>query len=137
LKFVLCTIILAVLAPAWGQQRVDNANLYPRRLAVVPIAGSGTADDPKRPMFLPQTPADSRDRTGIIAFQQILSDDGNFALVELVAANRSAFAQILASTNPGVKVFEVGKHTQQEIETAFKQYKAAFSFANFHPLRLQ
>jgi hypothetical protein len=137
LRIGILSVCLAVIAPAWAQQRVDPANLHPRILAVVPIVGSGTWADPKRPSFLPAGPHDSRDRAGIIAFQQILSDNGNFALVELVAVDRSAFAEILNSTDSRVKAFEVGKHTRQEIEAVFKQFKATFSFDTFRPLRVQ
>jgi hypothetical protein len=47
------------------------------------------------------------------------------------------FAPLLASTDARVKIFEVGLHTQAEMEVAFKQVKASFSFSTFHPLPVQ
>ena len=64
--------------PLWPQQKVSPGNSYHRVLAVVPVVGKGTWNDPKRPMFAAAA-ASSTDRTGIIAFQQQLSDDGQFA----------------------------------------------------------
>jgi hypothetical protein len=40
------------------------------------------------------------DRTGIIAYQYQVSDDGNFAVAEFVAMARAGLAPILTSTNP-------------------------------------
>ena len=141
--------------PLLAQKRVDPGMTYQRVLAIVPVIGSGTWNDPKRPMFAPvpaaasasasesasagapASAANPADRTGIIAFQHQLSDDGNLALVEFVAVNRSAFAALLASTDPRVQVFEVGKQTQASVQAAFQQHKANFNFANFRPLPVQ
>lgn len=74
---------------------------------------------------------------GIIAYQHQLSDDGTLSLVEFVAADRSAFAELFASTDARVQYFEVGKSSQAAIQAAFQQKKASFSIANFHPLPVQ
>jgi hypothetical protein len=69
--------------------------MYERIYAIVPMVGSGAWDDPKRPMFAPvplqMTPGS---RTGITAFHHVESDDGNFALIEIVAANKSELASM-------------------------------------------
>jgi hypothetical protein len=136
---------------ATTQQRVDPTMTYHRVLAIVPLVGSGTAADPKRPMFAPtpqaasnnsqtaslNTPQGTPIPKGIIAYQHQLSDDGTLALVEFVATDRSAFAELFASTDARVQYFEVGKSTQAEIQAAFQQKKAAFSFNTFHPLPVQ
>ncbi len=121
---------------ATTQQRVDPTMTYHRVMAIVPLAGSGTSSDPQRPMFAP-APSAVSGHTGIIAYQHQLSDDGTLSLVEFVAVDRSAFAALFASTNPQVQYFEVGKSTQAEIQAAFQQKKASFSFATFHPLPVQ
>ena len=59
-------------------------NTHERVLAVVPMVGSGTPDDPRRPMYAP-VPGGAPSREGIIAFTYQVSDDGKFALVEFVA----------------------------------------------------
>ena len=142
---------LMFLLPAWPQQRVDSGNLYHRYLAVVPLVGAGTGEDPKRPMFAPLpaaaaapgvapgvAPGAAPDRSGILAYQRLaISDDGTLALVEFVAANKAAFSPLVTATDPRVIAFEVGKHTRAEIEAAFKRFKASFSFDNFRPLRVQ
>ena len=73
--------------------------------AVLPLVGTGTITDPKRPMFAPLPSAVSpASRTGILGYSFQLSDDGQFALVEFVAAQRSAFKDILAG-DPATKAF--------------------------------
>jgi hypothetical protein len=74
-----------------SQQQVDRTHSYHRILAIVPLTGSGTAADPKRPTFAPAPTASAQDRGGIIAWQYQVSDDGTMAIVELVAADRGAF----------------------------------------------
>ena len=66
---------------ATTQQRVDPTMTYRRVLAIVPLAGSGTSSDPTRPLFAPAPSAAPTDRTGIIAYQHQLSDDGTLSLV--------------------------------------------------------
>ena len=46
-------------------------------------------------------PAPATSRTGIIGFQFQLTDDGKNAIVELVGADRSAFAEVLSSRSEG------------------------------------
>ena len=123
----------------YAQRRVDAGNLYSRVLAVVPIVGKGTLDDPKRPTFAPlpsqMTPGN---RNGIIAFHHEVSDDGQYALVEFVAVQPSALQAVVAAANlPGVKVFQRGTNTQAQVETEFQKYKKGFSFDKFRPLRVQ
>jgi hypothetical protein len=155
---LLLGIFLGLVVPAFSQQpgaatagvvstSTDAAPLNPRRLSpenayarvycIVPMVGSGTLADPIRPMFapLPPTPTAAIDRTGIIAFQFQLSDDGNFALAEFVAVTRAGLAVVLGSANPNVIAFERGVVTQAQVEAAFQKYKKSFSFKNFMPVR--
>lgn len=61
--------LLVIVGSAVAQHRVDPGSMYARVYAIVPMIGSGTWNDPKRPMFAPvpsqMTPGV---RTGIIAF---------------------------------------------------------------------
>ena len=44
-------VVVCFLAPLAAQQGVDRRNLYERLLCVVPMVGSGTAEDPRRPAY--------------------------------------------------------------------------------------
>lgn len=123
--------------PLFAQHAVDRGNLYERLLCVVPMVGSGTYADPGRPMYAPLPSDMGKDRRGIIAYQFQVSDDGKFALVEFVAAERSAFATVLSAQQPQMQVFEREKSTRQQVETEFKKYKRDFSFDHFQPVRVQ
>ncbi len=120
-----------------AQQPVDRGSLYKRILCVVPMVGSGTFADPKRPMFAPLPAEIGADRNGILGYQFQASDDGKFALVEFVAGDHSAFAPIRGAHQPQVQVFERGKSTRQQVEAVFKKFKRDFSFDQFQPVRVQ
>ena len=158
-KIALLGIFLGALTPGFSQtpaaaatsttsatavaplnhRRLAPENAYARVYAIVPIVGTGTKADPRRPMFVPGPPtaAAAIDRTGIIAYQFQESDDGKFALAEFVTVARVGLAPILTSTDANVIFFERGQHTRQEIETAFQKYKKNFTFDKFMPVRAQ
>ena len=141
----LATFLLA--ATVSGQDRLDPMFLYERIWATVPVVGTGKAHDPFRLMFVPNPAAHLRQnapkgkgpdrKTDILTFQVWFSDDGKTALVEFVAADRAAFASILSSRLPGVKVFERGKATKEEVEAEFRKYKPNFRIDNVTPGRAQ
>jgi hypothetical protein len=124
---------LFLCASLVAQQRVDPRNMYERALCIVPMVGAGTQEDPRRPQYapLPPAPGTPPSRDGIIAFSYQLSDDGQFALVELVAVDRKAFKEVLADVNPNVKAFVKGQHQRADIETEFKKLKKDFSLDKF------
>ena len=141
LRFALPLVFL--VASCFGQHPVDPAHMYHRIWATVPMVGTGKAADPFRPMFLPnpaptlQRPVGAATaapsvaaaaRNSILSARSWVSDDGKTALVELVAVDRSAFSAILNSRLPGVKVFERGKNTKDEVELEFKKFKKDFAF---------
>ena len=106
---VVCLFAGSLFAQA--PPRVDPRNMYERVLAIVPIVGRGTFDDPRRPMYAP-APGQAQtvkagDRPGIIEFHFQESDDHKFALVEFVAVDREALKPIL--TDPSVKSFVKGR----------------------------
>jgi hypothetical protein len=125
--FVPVVYLLASICTALAQPRVDPRNMYERVLAIVPIVGKGTMNDPKRPMYVPPPSAvHSTSGTGILGFSFVESDDGKFALVEFVARDRAALRDILADT--AVKAFLKDRDKRADIETEFKKYKKDFDF---------
>lgn len=139
-----------------AQGRVAPENLYPRLLCVVPMIGTGTEADPRRPMFvpapsvlMPQAPPASTTtsttdpsapvapvRPPIFAFQFQLSDDGNYALLELVGVDKTAFASIRSAAVPGVALFDRDTATDAQIENEFKKHKSSFSMKTYVPVRV-
>lgn len=133
-----CALLLLCTCVSGQSRRVDPGQMYERIYAIVPMIGSGTWADPKRPMFVPP-PSQMKpgDRTGIIAFHQQTSDDGKFALVEIVAASRAALAPFTAqlkaqaAQSPGLQVFERGAVRAADIQNAFKAKKKNFDPERF------
>ena len=119
-----CSLITPSLYP---QVRVDPRNQHDRVIAVVPMIGAGTPADPRRPMFIPATGADS----GIIGFTYELSDDGKFALVEIVAREQKALQPILQSGRPDVKAFLRGRDRKEDIEQELRRFKRDFDANRF------
>ena len=76
------------------------------------------------------------DRSGIIAFHHEVSDDGQLALVEIVAADTPGLAAVLAQLQnishvSGVQIFDRGKHGRKDIQKAFKAKKKDFDIDRF------
>ena len=68
---------------------------------MVPIIGAGTADDPRRPLYSPVAGSQgSKQGSDILAFASQISDDGKFALIELIGRNRAALSVQLILCNP-------------------------------------
>ena len=82
IKFSGFVLLLLTLAVAGAQHRVDLGSSHERIMLVVPMVGSGTCADPKRPMFAPVASQIDRDKSGILAYYHELSDDGKSAIVE-------------------------------------------------------
>jgi hypothetical protein len=130
--------LLVAVGSAFAQHRVDPSRMYARVYAIVPMIGSGTWEDPRRPMFAPiphhMTPGS---RTGIIAFNQVESDDGKFALIEIVAANRLELAKITAPVSaaftsvPGLQMFDRSTVPDASVQSAFQALKKNFDITHF------
>lgn len=103
-----------------------------RLVVVLPMIGSGKITDPLRPKYIdavvpPHLRAGAglaplktlsgeerlaAEKTRIGAYSFVLADDGKRAIVEFVARDRAAFAEILKDSKiqgSGVKVYEKGK----------------------------
>jgi hypothetical protein len=119
--------VLALVSVVCAQHRVDPRNTYNRVIGVVPIIGSGTPADPKRPKYAPWPP--SQDPNGIIAFTFQHSDDGQSAVFEFVARNRAAFQAIF--NDKSVLVFEKGKSVKGDVETALRKHRKDFDLDKF------
>jgi hypothetical protein len=126
----LAVCLSAMAITTYGQPRVDPRNMYERVLAIVPIVGTGLAEDIKRPMYAP-TLGEMRPNaaTGIIGYTYVESDDHRFALVEFVARDHAALLPIL--NDPFIKAFLKGRDKREDIEKEFKRHKADFSFEHF------
>jgi hypothetical protein len=117
-------------ATAQHPHRVDGAVRYHRLIAVVPLVGTGTHADPIRPQYAP-TAMGRANRTGIIAYSHVLSDDKKLALVEFVSLRPIAFAPILADKNPKIKTFNRGQAKKDDIDKELKKYKKDFDLNKF------
>ena len=94
---------------------------------MVPLVGTGTAEDRRRPLHAPTLISASPD--GIIAFTQVPTDDGKFAIDEFVAWSVKAFQANLADTS--ITTFEKGAQSATAIETALKKLKKDFDLVKF------
>lgn len=133
--FAVLSYLSLLTWPIYGQHRVSSRQMYERLLAVVPIVGQGTLEDPKRPMFAPSPKAiNPAAKTGIIAYTYVLSDDGKYALCEFVARDRATLNGLLngpGASSAFVSSFIKGQHTQDEIVANFKKYKKDFNIDKF------
>jgi len=122
--FILCSSLAA-------QRKVDPKNIYHRVVGVLPLIGSGTADDPVRPKHAPAVSQAGAPGTGIIAYAFELSDDRRYAIAELVAVDRATLVPILADHSSGVLLFEKGRVSARQIEAAIRRYRKDFSMQKF------
>ncbi|MBX6326481.1 MAG: hypothetical protein IRY93_10640 [Chthoniobacterales bacterium] len=97
------------------------------------MIGAGTPQDPRRPLHTPADEAQlqqlDRRQAKMLGFSYIVSDDGQYALVEFVASDRSAFAELLA--DPTIKKFEKGRAKREDIEREFRRYRRQFNLSDF------
>ena len=145
--FVLIAIPLVLVELLGAQQPVPASVRYERLVCIVPMVGSGTWEDPRRPMFVPSPQQKRRRaaalaaaprserlqdlRTEIVSYHYELSDDGKYALVEFRARSPRAFEQIMARKGPGIKVFRPGKDRREDVEAEFRKYKRGFNWKRF------
>lgn len=127
LCFAVATLCFAAALSA--QRRADPRYSFHRVIAVVPLVGSGTADDPIRGKYVPTAQTAGPPGTGIIAFALQLTDDGTHAIVELVAVQRATLAPVLADHS--IQAFEKGVAKTADIESAIKPFRKDFSLQTF------
>jgi hypothetical protein len=121
-------------------QRLDRSQVGERVLAIVPMVGTGTYEDPRRPAFVPSpSEAASAERDGyreegkgLVSFAYETSDDGRFALVEFVAREPEALRDVLEDEGGRVvRAFRKGVDARADIETEFRKYKRDFRLDRF------
>ena len=91
----------------FAQRSVPPEYAYHHVWAVVPLIGTGTEADPRRPMLVPAPGQQKADeQPDLLSYQMQLSDDGKFALVEFVFHSPLAFHNFLvqASASPSLGV---------------------------------
>ncbi|NMB75170.1 MAG: hypothetical protein GYA21_08575 [Myxococcales bacterium] len=123
----LAALLVLSSALMMAQRKVNLHNMYERVICVVPMVGKGTADDPRRPMFAPLPGKEGPRADGIMAWSFVLSDDGNMAVVEFVARDRSAFKEILNAGRADVRSFRKGHDQRDDIEQEFRKHRKNFS----------
>lgn len=70
-------------------------------------------------------------RPGFLAWSMQKSDDGKMAIVHIVAADPSAFADIVADSRPEIRVFQIGKDSPATIQAEIQKYKKDFNLTTF------
>ncbi len=119
MKVLLLLLVPALLFSQAQFRKVDPTLTHERIVALVPMVGSGTGKDPKRPMF--------SDLPGLLGYTAELSDDGRLALVEFVVKDRSLLDRVMSGAQRAVRKDSASKDSIYE---EFKQLKR-----NFRPER--
>jgi hypothetical protein len=117
-------IVCAFVSTLLSQSHVLSSRAEERMICVVPMAGAGTYSDPKRPAVVPATLSGGRE--SITGWRYEPSSDGRFAIVEISAPDKRAFAAVQADRRV-VAAFVKGKHKRADIEKEIRKYKPDFS----------
>jgi hypothetical protein len=131
-RVIWAALVLTFAGAGWvSAQYRDNGR---KVVAVVPMIGRGTHDDPRRPMYVPARPELERDAE--VDFQFVPTADGKSAVVEFTLARPNKAGQkklddLLASKEPGVKTFERGKDSRALVEAEIRKVKPDFDFDEF------
>jgi hypothetical protein len=80
-------------------------------------------------MYQPAIRTSTADRTAILGFTWLPSDDGKSAIVEFVASNKNALQPIYADAT--LTVFEKGKDPKGNIEGFMQKYRKSFTLDSF------
>jgi len=111
-----------------AERSVDPVNVQEQMIVVVPLIGSGSLEDPKRPLFAPTS--GNFDGKGTTGYKFVLADDGKTAIVQFTAPSAKAFAAIAADSRV-VRAFQKGKDQPVDIERELKRLKASFDLEAF------
>ncbi len=150
LRIAIFSIIYAIFVTQFFGQvfRVPSESLGERLIAIVPIIGKGTAEDPLRPKHAPVTPTPAaiarmqqdgtlaRDASAsdeekiatekrrIGAYSSLMTDDRKRAIVQFVARDREAFSEILK--DPEVEIIDPAKLEQAAEVTKLQRLRKDF-----------
>ncbi len=103
-------------------------------IAVVPLIGKGTPDDPRRPKFV--TGPNEKSQGEVLDYQFIMSDDGKWAITVFSTSRPSVAAlklldEIESSQEDGGAAFDTGKAKKADVESEIKKKKADFDLDDF------
>jgi hypothetical protein len=124
MRLLIAMMFLSATPAIAGQRFVDPSNTYHRVYAIVPMSQT----NPRRPQYVP-TPTAIGPKSGVVGFTSRPSDDGNYALIEIVARDRSTLLPIL--NDKSIQSFEKGAAQPVDIESAFRVYSPSFRFSQF------
>ena len=95
-----------------------------KTMLAVPMVGTGTWEDPKRPAFV---------RESGVPFRFQVSDDGTMALVEASPRNLAEAAKLdgFVKNDARTKIFKSGKDKKADVEAEFKRLKKDFDPESF------
>ena len=121
------SVIFAVTCLAQNSRVIGSGG---KTFLALPMIGSGTWEDPRRPAFL---------RESGVSFRYDLSDDGTMALVEASPRNIAEMAKLssLVRTDSRAKLFIPGKDKKADVESEFKKLKKDFNPESFGKLSPQ
>lgn len=132
--FVYACMLLCMLSSVAVAQSREHGSRGEHLIAVVPMVGTGTPSDPRRPMFVPN-PEDvsaamaSGQAPNFLSIHFVMADDGKNAIVEFVAKDRAALKQILAAGKAGtVPVYDPHAASPSDTAVQLKRFKADFDF---------
>ena len=117
-------------------QKVDPHFTYFRVYCVIPLAGTGGAGDPVRPGIIPAAgiaPSQEGLQQGpkILGFYHEVSDDGKWALAEIVFHDHSAAQNMVREQQGTGWAVEKGAIPLIEVQAVFQKYKKNIDMTRF------
>lgn len=132
--------LFCLVFPLTAQEKVSARFTYHRVICVVPlVSDSGTkVTHPDFGSISLNSASESQGagqassaEEGILAFYSETSDDGHWALAEIVAKDRSVLLPLLSDKRPGVWAVEKGTVPRSVIEAHLRQFKKYIDIDNF------
>ncbi len=116
------SLLLGVSPSTHAQPRILGRKV----IAVVPLVGKGTPDDPRRPKFV-ANPAD-KVKHEVLDYQFVVSDDGKWAITVFSTSTPTAAAlklldEIESSREDGALSFDTGKQAKSDLELEIRKKK--------------
>ncbi|WP_321477286.1 hypothetical protein [uncultured Paludibaculum sp.] len=113
--------------PIRAQRRINGRVV----VAIVPLIGAGTADDPRRPKFVPGPK--EKDKGDALNFRFTLSDDGQWAIVAFstshpTAENLKLLDDIEGDKESGGFAADAAKARKSDLESEIRKKKKDFDF---------
>lgn len=116
-------LFILTSTPGFSQAGFGPGRAGEVAIAIVPMVGSGTYEDPRRPLIIPVQRLSGEES---LDFRYVQSDDGRYAIVVLRAPSRALLDRALTSRGQPIKVFVRGKDSRAEVETEIRRYRRSF-----------